>query len=131
MTIYAETYTYRGIWRSDSAYVFAENDPLTVSFGRRHAGDTLSIRGASGVRSLRLDEEGAVEVPLELIKNDTLIMHVERYENGKLIRDFTVDPLTVTVNDGQASALPWTVSIEERLASLENAIFGQSSPIFE
>ena len=83
------------------------------------------------MRSLRLDEEGAVEVPLELIKNDTLIMHVERYENGKLIRDFTVDPLTVTVNDGQASALPWTVSIEERLASLENAIFGQSSPIFE
>lgn len=132
MTIYAETYTYRGAWRSDVAYAFAENDPLVVCFGERHAGDTLSARGIASVRNIRLDEDGCAEIPAELIKNGAIVMHVERYDGGKLVREWTIDPLTITVNNGEGvTATPWVVSIEERIADLENAIFGQSSPIFE
>ena len=132
MTINAQTYTHRGIWCSDTAYAFAENDPLSVCFGEKHGGDTLSVRGVASVRSLRLDESGTVEIPEDLIKNGTLVMHVERYDGGKLVRTWCIDPLTLTVNDGEGvSAAPWIVSIEERINALEDAIFGQSSPIFE
>lgn len=132
MIIEAETFTYRGIWKSDTAYAFAENDPLIVHFSEKHAGDTVSIRGVASVRTFRLDENGAVEIPIEMIKTGPLTMHVERYDGGKLVRTWTIDPLTLTRNeDGVISAAPWVVSIEERICSLENAIFGQSSPIFE
>ena len=132
MTIYAETYEIRGIWRSDVAYVFAENDPLTVCFGERHAGDTLSVRGAASVRTLRLDADGSANIPAEVIKDGAIVMHIERYDGGKLVREWTVDPLAITVKGGEGiTATPWVVSIEERIGDLENAIFGQSSPIFE
>lgn len=132
MTIYAELFTHRGCWRSDIAYHLADNDPLFVSFGEKYAGDTLSVRGVANVRTLRLDESGTVEIPVEMIKTGSLVMHVERYDSGKLMRTWKVDPLTVTVTDADGvTATPWTVSIEERIGDLENAIFGQSSPIFE
>jgi hypothetical protein len=131
VTIFADLYTERGIWRADSAYVFAENDPLAVCFGEAHAGDTLSVRGASCVRSFRLGAKGDADIPAELIASGALLMHVERYDNGKLVRDWKVDPLSIVVTDGNVSATPWTVSVEERVADLENALFGQSSPLFE
>ena len=132
MTIYADTYTERGIWRSDSAYVFADNDPLTVYLGEKHAGHTLSVRGASRVRTLRLDEQGSVEIPAELIAAGCLRMHVEKYEGDKLVRTWRLDPLAIVKGDsGIISLTPWTVSVEERIADLETAIFGQSSPLFE
>lgn len=131
MTIYAELYTERGIWRSDSAYVFAENDPLSVCFGEEHAGETLSVRGASCVRAIRLDEKGGADIPDELIEDGALLMNIGVYDSGKLIRDWKVDPLSIVITDGNVSATPWTVSVEERVSDLENALFGQSSPLFE
>ena len=131
MIITADLYAERGIWRSDSAYVFSENDPLCVCFGKKHAGDTLAIRGAACVRSIRLDKDGCAEIPSDLISIGSLAMRVERYENGKLIRDWKIDPLDIVISEDGVFATPWSVSVELRISDLENALFGQSSPLFE
>lgn len=131
MTIVADLYSERGIWRSDKAYVFAANDPLCVTFGKEHGGETVSVRSAHHARSLRLDAEGRLEVPDEFIEAGHLLMIVDRYHDGKLVATWRIDPLTVVREEHRILAHPWTVSIEERLADLENALLGYSSPIFE
>ena len=132
MTLYADLYSERGIWRSDSAYVFALNDPLTVCFGEKHKGDTVSIRSARHVESFRLDESGSVDIDKKHIEDSSAIMMtVQRYVNGKCVGSWKVDPLHLLVNDGTVMATPWTVGVEKRLADLENAILGYSSPLFE
>lgn len=131
MTLVADLYTERGIWRTDAAYVFASNDLLTVCFGASHAGETVRMKSAHHVDTLRLDDNGAADVPEKMIEEGSLLLTVERYVDGKVVSIWKVDPLAIKIDDDNVTALPWVVSIEERLSDIENAVFGQSSPLFE
>ena len=131
MTLVADLYAERGIWRTDSAYVFASNDPLAVCFGLDHAGETVRAKSACHVDTIRLDENGTAGIPEKLVENGPLLISVERYVDGKLLKIWRVDPLTIDRKEETVTAIPWIADVERRLADLENAIFGQSSPLFE
>lgn len=131
MTFVADLYIERGIWRTDTAYIFASNDPITVCFGASHAGETVRFKSARHADTLRLDENGAVEVSEKLIEEGALLITIERYIDGKCFSVWKVDPLTLKIEGETVAAFPWIVDIERRLTDIENAIFGQSSPLFE
>ncbi len=131
MTLVADLYAERGIWRTDSAYVFASNDPLSVSFGLDHAGETVRAKSENHVDTIRLDENGVAGISEKLVEDGCLLMSVERYVEGKLCKIWRVDPLTIDRKEEVVTAIPWIADVERRLADLENAIFGQSSPLFE
>lgn len=131
MILEADLYAERGIWRGDSAYVIAKNDPLLVSFGTSHAEETVTLRSACHVDSYRLNADGALEVDPKFIEPGTLLILVQSHINGRCIGEWKVDPLSIVIAADAVTATPWTVSVDERLAALENAILGYSSPIFE
>lgn len=131
MKIEARLFTTRGIWQADMAYVFASNDLLTISFGAERAGDTAQLVNGTAFDILRIGEDGTVDVPARLLGNGMLKITVRAFIGERCVDEWRVDPLAIVVASDTITATPWTVSVEERLEDLENAVFGQSSPLFE
>ena len=131
MRIDVRLYTRRGMWLTDAAYVFASNDPLTVSFGIDHAGDTAQLSNGEERDVVRIGEDGTITVPPALLKRGTLKITVRSFIGERCVGEWFVDPLAVINDVDTITATPWTVSCEERLEALENALFGYSSHLFE
>lgn len=127
----ARLFNTRGIWQADSAYAFATNDPLVIFFGEDHAGETAQLSNGASRDSIRIGEEGTITVPLSLLGKGTLKITVRAFIGERCVGEWFVDPLAIINDVDTITATPWTVSCEERLEALENALFGYSSHLFE
>ena len=131
MVIKAKLFTTRGIWQADAAYIYAANDLLTVSFGAEHAGELVTARNGAVTDSFRISEEGDIAIPAGLLGTGALKIVVRSFIGERCVGEWIVDPLSVVRFGDDLKLTPWTVAVEERLEDLENAVFGQSSPLFE
>ena len=131
MKIEARLFNTRGIWQADAAYIFASNDLLTIAFGTERAGATAQLANGTACDTLRIGEDGTVDVPAPLLGNGTLKITVRAFIGERCVDEWRVDPLAIVNERDTVTATPWTVSVEARLDDLENAVFGQSSPLFE